>query len=58
MTTEPDTLYSEVKEAIDHLGSGKAPDIDNITAEFNSESGEDSKNAVHRLCNQIWKQRT
>ena len=32
--TEPDILYSEEKEAINHLRSGKARSIDSIPAEF------------------------
>jgi len=54
---ELDILYSEVKEAMNHLRTGKAPGIDNIPAELFKESGEEGIQVMHSLCNKIWRQK-
>ncbi len=54
---EPSILYSEVKNAVNHLRKGKAPGIDNIPAELIKESGEEGLRVMHMLCNKIWQQK-
>ena len=55
---EPDILQSEIREAMNHLRTGKAPGIDNIPAELLKESGDEGVKVMHKLCNKIWRQRT
>ena len=51
--TEP--KLGEVEEAVKKLKSGKAPDIDNITAELLNSDIEFSTMKIHELLSKIWK---
>ena len=51
--TEP--TLGEVKEAVKKLKSGKAPGIDNITAELVKTDIEFSTIKIHELLSKIWK---
>ena len=51
--TEP--TLGEVKEAVKKLKSGKAPGIDNITAELLKTDIEFSTIKIHKLLSKIWK---
>ncbi|PZC74827.1 hypothetical protein B5X24_HaOG207140 [Helicoverpa armigera] len=51
---EPPILFEELVQAIKTTKDGKAPGIDQITAEIIKALGEEALKLLHELCNKIW----
>jgi hypothetical protein len=51
---EPKILLDEVRLAIKHLKTGKAPGFDGISAEELKATDEPGVKIIHKLCNKIW----
>ena len=51
---EPDILFSEIVNAINHLKTNKAPDIDEIPGELLKNLDETGMKVIWHLCRKVW----